>query len=273
MEYEFYADTFFLLNLFIDTLLLLFLKKVLHATATYVRLLMGGIFGAGAACFLTVLPGMGIFFKLFFGYGLVSLGMIKISFRYMDLVQVCRAAACLYGCAFVFGGILHVFMTLFPLFGIYGISILGICIMGIFCYGGLFHLYELRKRKKSSCLVPVTLIWKDRAKKIWALVDTGNSLYEPIGGKPVSVLEKDAVRELFISDQPDVFRAIPFHSIGKKNGILEGYQLSGMIIRGEYENIQIEKPMIGLFDKKVSNNGAYQMILHPALMKKQEESI
>lgn len=273
MEYEFYADTFFLLNLFVDTLLLFLLKKVLHATATHVRLFLGGIFGAGAVCVLTVIPGMGAFAKLFFGYGLISLAMIKISFRHMDFVQVCRAAVCLYGCAFVFAGLLHFFMTLFPFLRTYGIGIFGICAMGFFFYEGFLRLYEIRKRKQGSYLIPVTIIWKDRAEKLLALVDTGNSLYEPIGGKPVSVLEKDAVRGLFAADKPEVFRAIPFHSIGKRNGILEGYQLTELIIRGEYENIRIEKPMIGLFDKKVSNNGAYQMILHPALMKKQEESI
>lgn len=273
MEYEFYVDTFFLLNLFTDILLLLFLKRVLHCTATRARLFFGGVFGAGAVCALTVLPGIGVFWKLFFGYGIISLMMIKISFPQMKIVQVCRTAVCLYGCAFVFGGILHFAVTLCPRLRTYGIGVLGICTAGAFVFGSSLRLLESREENKKNSLVLVTVVWKDRAKKLWALWDTGNSLYEPIGGKPVSILEKDAADELFAFGAPERFRAVPFHSIGKKCGILEGYELTELVIEGAYETIRIEKPMIGLFDKRLSNNGAYQMILHPAFMEKQEERI
>lgn len=273
MEYEFYVDTFFLLNLFTDALLLLLLKRLLQCTATHVRVLFGGVFGAGAACALTIVPGIDGWLKLFLGYGLISMCMIKISFRQMDLLQVCQATVYLYVCSFVFGGLLHFLMVQFPLFRKYGIGMLGVCMIGALTYGGSLAFYERQRQKRNGCLVPVTVIWKDRKKKLWALVDTGNSLYEPIGGKPVSVLEREAVGSLFFPSKPEVFRAIPFHSIGKEHGILEGYQLTELIIRGQYETIRVEKPMIGLFDKSISNNGAYQMILHPALTKKQEESV
>lgn len=65
-----------------------------------------------------------------------------------------------------------------------------------------------------------------------------------------------------------MFRAIPFHSIGKAHGILEGYELTELIIFEENEQIKIERPVVGLFDGKLSAKAAYQMILHPALIKR-----
>lgn len=52
----------------------------------------------------------------------------------------------------------------------------------------------------------------------------GNSLIEPISGKPVSVIEHSLVTKLW-EEEPRIFRAIPYHSIGKRHGILKGYLL------------------------------------------------
>lgn len=273
MKYELYIDVFFLLNFFLDTLLLLLIRRVLKCTATHLRLLMGGAFGAGMTCILTVLPGIPVWLKLFAGYGMISICMIRISFRQMDRIQVLRTSVYLYGFAFLFGGILHFLTTWFPLFREYGIGVLGVCTTGAFLYGSFSLWHEKRNRKQENGLLPVILLWKGNIQQLTALVDTGNRLYEPIGGKPVSILEKSAAEALFGEGGPEMLRAIPFHSIGKAHGILEGCELTEMIVTGEHEKIRIEKPMVGLFDGKLSADGAYQMILHPTLTKKQEESV
>ena len=273
MKYEFYMDVFFLLNFFVDTLLLFLLKRVLKCTATHLRLLVGGMSGAAMACLLTVLPGIPGWIKLFAGYGIVSIGMIKISFRQMNLPQACRATVYLYGLSFFFGGILEFLAVRIPFFRTYGVGILGISVTAILVYGSVSFFFERQCRKREKYLVPVTLVWKERKKTVQALLDTGNSLYEPIGGKPVSVLERSEAETLLGNDKPEIFRVIPFHSIGKSRGIMEGYELTELIVTGENETIRIEKPMVGLFDGKLSTGSGYQMILHPAITKNQEESV
>lgn len=273
MKYELYIDAFFLLNFFMDVLLLALIRLSLQCTATHFRLIMGAAFGAGAASILTIMPFLPVWFKLFAGYGIISIWMLKISFLQLRFSQVCTAAVYLYGFAFLLGGVLHFFIAQFSFFRAHGTDILLIFAIAVCTYGVFSLAYEKKRKKQSGCLLSVTLIFEDREERLLALVDTGNSLYEPISGRAVSVLEKSAAASLFEEKQPDIYRAIPFHSIGKAHGILEGYELTAMVIEGEYEDIRIEKPMVGLLDGKVSADGAYQMILHPTLTKKQEESV
>lgn len=273
MKYELYIDAFFLLNFLMDVLLLFLMKQILRCTATHFRLFVGAAFGAGAVSLLTIMPGIPAWIKLFAGYGIISICMLRISFKQMNLRQACGSALYLYGFAFLFGGIFQFLSNQFPFFSRYGMGVMGICVTGIFTYGSVSFLCERRKKKKESNLLQVTVVWKDKQKRISALVDTGNCLYEPIDRRPVSILEKRTADFLFADEKPAVFRAIPFHSVGKAHGILEGYELTALIITGEYEEIRIERPMLGLFDGQLSTDGIYEMILHPALTKKQEESV
>lgn len=271
MKYEIYIDAFFLLNFFIDTLLLFLVRKVLGCTATRLRLLFGGAFGAGMACVITITPFVPVWIKLFTGYGIVSICMIRISFRRLHTKAVLKATVCLYVFAFLVGGALQMLSVQIPFFRKYGMGMIAVCAAGMTVYIIAASLYDSRKKK--SCLLPVKLIWQKREMTVQALVDTGNSLYEPIGRKPVSVVEKNILEALFDGEYPDKFRAVPFRSIGRGHGILKGYEITEMIIEGENEKIKIEEPIVGLFDGKLSADKAYQMILHPTLTKNQEESI
>lgn len=122
-------------------------------------------------------------------------------------------------------------------------------------------------------MIELKVVWNGREAVVQALVDTGNSLYEPISHKPVSIIEKQAMEAVFAGVCPAGFRAIPFHSLGKAHGILNGYELTELIIFGENEKIKIERPMVGLFDGNLSAGAAYQMILHPTLTERQEEHL
>lgn len=265
MKYELYIDAFFLLNFFMNTLLLFLIRKVLKCTATHLRLLLGGAFGAGMACVITVIPAVPAWVKLFTGYGIVSICMIRLSFPNMDFRAICRAAIYLYGLAFLFGGILTLLSVQIPCFRKYGPGFSGVCTTGIVTYAAVSYGCKKWQERKECCLLSVRLIWQEKEMTLQAFRDTGNSLYEPVSGKPVSIVEKRVLEEFFAGDRPGIFRAIPFHSIGKAHGILEGYEISELIIFGENEKIKIEKPVVGSFDGRLSAKAAYQMILHPAL--------
>ena len=273
MKYKLYIDTFFLLNFLMDTLLLFLIRKVLRCTATRLRILLGSGFGAGMACVLTAVPLVPAWVKILTGYGMVSICMIKISFSGMNFKMACRAAVYLYGFSFLMGGVLEVLSEQIPFFRAHGMGVLGVCSAGVFTYGLFVDFYTKWKNHSGDAVLPVKVVWQDRELLLKALVDTGNSLYEPLGGKPVSIVEKNVMERMFCGGRPQCFRAIPFHSIGKAYGILDGYELTELIIFGKNEMIKIEKPMVGLFDGKLSAGAAYQMILHPTLTKIREESI
>lgn len=266
MKYELYIDAFFLLNFVIDTLLLFLTGKVLGCTATRLRLLLGGACGAGMACMLTVFPFLPAWGKLFAGYGIVSICMLRIAFPELRPQAFGRAAIVLYGFAFLLGGVLQILSVQVPFFRRNGMTLIAVCGFSVCAAGIAASLYEKWKRSRKNHFVPVRLVWKNRELTVRALIDTGNSLREPVSGKPVSIIEKAAAELLFDSARPTVFRAVPFHSIGRGHGILEGYEITELIVTGENETIKIEKPVVGLFDGNLSADAAYQMILHPALL-------
>ncbi len=271
MKYKLYIDAFFLLNFFMDTLLLFLIRKVLNCTATRLRVLLGGAFGAGMTCVVTVVPYVPAWIKLLAGYGFISICMIRISFSGMNFRMALRASLYLYGFAFLLGGVLQAVWMQIPFFRKYGMGILSVCMTGTAVYILFAFCYTARQRRRRCGIFPVRVVWNGKETTLKALVDTGNSLFEPISHKPVSIVEKQALELVFGEERPGLFRAIPFHSIGRSNGILDGYELTELIIFGENEKIKIDKPMVGLYDGKLSAGAAYQMILHPALTEKQEE--
>ena len=273
MRYKLYIDAFFLLNFFMDTLLLFLIRKILNRTATPFRIILGGAFGAGMACVVTVIPWVPSWLKLMAGYGCINIGMIKISFSEMNRRMGLRSALWMYGMAFVVGGILEVLAVLIPFFRTYGMGLMAVCMTAAVTCGIIGFLYERWKQRRQCVIFPVTVRWKDREVTLRALLDTGNSLYEPISHKPVSIVEKQAMQAVFGQEGPGLFRAVPFHSIGKAHGILDGYEMTELIIFLESGKIKIERPMVGLFDGKLSAGAAYQMILHPALTERQEEGL
>lgn len=68
--------------------------------------------------------------------------------------------------------------------------------------------------------------------EVLALVDTGNGLIEPISQKPVAVLDEEVWKRMRMWMKPERFKMIPYHSIGKERGLLEGYEVDALTVQG-----------------------------------------
>lgn len=125
----------------------------------------------------------------------------------------------------------------------------------------LFFSAGIRSREN---LVQVHLVRGEKRITVTALLDTGNRLYEPATGLPVSVGEKEALRELFPEPEEDTgFFLIPYRSVGGE-GFLKGKRLDFMeiILQGETVT-KIDGPLvIALREGSLSSDGSYQLILH-----------
>lgn len=130
--------------------------------------------------------------------------------------------------------------------------------------------------KKQAMVYHVILVCEETEYHMKALLDTGNSLVEPISKKPVCIIgkhlfEQDMVKEGERKEfQPHKFRAIPYHSVGKENGILCGYEMDRLIIDTDERKVIIEKPVIGISQVPVGSPQSYQMILQPKLLREGE---
>lgn len=257
MYYEIYIDVFFLENMLMDYALLLLTGQILRWKISLRRILFGSFAGALGACGLLALPGRGLIITILFGYVILSVLMIKIGFPVRDKRDLYRGVICLYGIAFLAGGI---FQTLFS-----RITLPVVCVgmLSVLALAALVKGYQSMKYKTQS-LYSVTLSFHKKSKTIHGLRDTGNQLREPVFGRPVSVADLQAVEELLDKDAKLFY--IPYHSVGKDSGILPGLTLDSMSIQRETRIQRIEHPVIAISREPVSSQGEYQILLNPIIM-------
>lgn len=257
MYYEFYADIFFLENIFMDFALLLLTGQVLHWQRKPGRILLGSFAGAMGAVGLLLLPVRGLFITILLGYVFLSALMVKIAFAVKERRQLIKGVLYLYGMTFLAGGIFQMIFSRITLPVIFA-GFLSILI--------LLLLLEIRCRLKykTQDMYDVTLFYQERSKKVRGLKDTGNHLREPIFGRPVCVADAQVMREL-LDGSAKVFY-IPYHSIGKSRGLLPGVTLDSMDIRRDADTQKIEHPVVAISKEPVSSQGEYQILLNPIIM-------
>jgi stage II sporulation protein GA (sporulation sigma-E factor processing peptidase) len=111
-------------------------------------------------------------------------------------------------------------------------------------------LERTAKRKISGEITPVKISLGGKQVTVKALIDTGNSLHDPITGKnvmvcslssvenlfdreTVSILKRyheptDAMKNLGEKGEKVIFRLVPFHAVGVKNGMILAFRPDSM---------------------------------------------
>lgn len=102
--------------------------------------------------------------------------------------------------------------------------------------------------------------------EVMALLDTGNALREPFSGKPVSVVEKEKVKNIWLNRTQEKYRIIPFHSIGEEHGVMEGMEVEELIVWKDDKRLVRPKAIIAFYDGKLSKDDRFQMILQQGLL-------
>ncbi len=250
------------MNLFFYILL----AKSMKRTATRFRIIGGSAVGAALFVLWIFLPGIPVGIKRYIGPMALSLGTAAAVFRLNRIGLVWKAAGYLSVYAFIFGGMMKFLFSALPfLRGKQG-KIWYILGGGMLGYQAVSWWVAQTGKRQPAGIYKVRLRGSLNEIELDALMDTGNSLREPVSGRPVSVVEEESLRRLLGIKIPEKLKAIPYHSIGRSNGIMEGYEVPEMIIKGREENIRWQKVIVGISKDKVSVNGRYQMILHPDLL-------
>ena len=263
MRYIVYIDRLFLLQLVQSCVLLLLTREFLRSTVTLKRIVFASAAGTLLFCVIFLLSGISRNIKVLL-FALCSLATLWLAFRIRTLQVFCRAVILYHAAAFLLAGALYALLHAAGRRPAMTTMQASLCAVGI----GTAALYILRWEKKSAQAVIVTAILEDGDVKITleALIDSGNSLYDPISQRPVCVVEKAALEGKIPLDIPEKFRLIPYHSLGKKHGIMQAVEIEKLKVKKEGQELVIEKALLGLYENKVTHSGAYQMILHPALL-------
>ncbi len=289
-----YIDVLFFINFVINYMLLYLTAAIAHIKPKISRITSGAVLGALYAV-LIFLP------DLAFGYTAVakllfSMGVVAVSYNISGIKLYIKALGIFYLVTFSCGGGV---MALFQ-FADMGASLGMIIKNGVFYIHLPWHILffaiaisymvirfvwgALQNRlSKENMYVKVGLFWEGREVWLDALLDTGNSLCDPLSKAPVIVAEYEYLRPVLppallsdagvppmetISDDAvkGRLRMIPFSSLGKEHGMLVGFRPDNAVI---LENEQIKEAgdvIVGMYARPLARDKSYAALLHPALL-------
>jgi len=268
LYYEIYIDSLFFMDLIMNFYVIGLTGKWLGRTVTCLRRLAGAAYGAGIFCMTFWVPIGELLGKFIIGGISAFVGMAWIAFSSTGFHAYIKNFAAMLGAAFYMGGIYLFLLERFLLFSNLKDNIFFQLFFGFAAYLSGSFLFE-KSRRKNVSFCRVILQNEDKKINVRALIDTGNSLVEPLSNKPVSILDEKSLKELFGGELPEFYRVVPFSSIGKKKGILKCFEIPKIWVEYQEEKRVYEKIFVACSDEFVASERCH-MILNPRLIKNQE---
>lgn len=279
-----YIDTLFLLNLIMNYLLLLVTAKIAGETFSRIRLLLAAIVGAAYAV-AVFLPGLG-FLTAVASKLVVAAAMVLVAFRRSK--AVIRLTLVFFGISFAFAGCvlalyfftgqgsLHNGVPYVP------VNMKVLLLSAAACYLLLSLTFRRTARHGAGKrdLTEVEIRRGSRTVRLTALLDTGNTLADPVSNQPVVVAEAEAVRALIPTELLSVlgeeslkrpveamenlallgaarqFRLIPYRAVGVDCGMLLALRADELKLNGEARG----GALVALSPTRLSDGGAYRAL-------------
>lgn len=291
-----YADLLFFENLLANCFILKLTSVMSGFSAKLWRILLSSSVGSLYAVFAVICRSNHLIASLPAKI-LFSMLMVLIAFRVRNAADFFRrwgimllVAFMLGGCTYAISGILGGSMLTYG--GLMYLSPQGVLKAFLFAAGLCIILVRpigrilSGKAVREGSIVSVNVILGKRSARFNALVDTGNSLIDPLTGYPVIIVEAESVRNIVPPDIYDFFLSnkasgenmkyeinpswksrmhlIPFKSIGRENGILAGFRPDAIKILHGNGFKEINNVIVGICGIKLSNNSKYTALLGPA---------
>lgn len=293
-----YIDVLFVVNLIINYILLRACCIFSGLKLNKYRVVLGAFVGACYAV-LIFFPNFSVIYSTICKM-LISMLIVAVSFPFYSVRSYIKALLIFYIVSFGFGGcVLGIFYfsdvgaklgavysngvlyfnlpwTILALSGT--IFFIAVKLFAFFS-GKVYRGHNLRKK--------LYLSFGEKSAEITALLDTGNSLVDPVSLSPVIIVEYKLLKNLFNDDikqaldrigcdnitwiMSDVAekglpaRLIPFSSLGKDNGMLIGFVPDRAEIRDDCGVKVLGKCVIGLYDRPLSKDRSYGALLNPYL--------
>lgn len=251
---EIYLDIVVILNFFVDFLLIIGTNHIsghpMGAKRAAAAALIGAAYAAGC-----VLPGFRFLSSML--WRIISLGLMSVVAFGWDISTLRR-------------GILFVFLSMalggiamgFGNGGFWAIimAALGVCLLCILGFQG---------RPGQQQYVPVSITHGGKRVNLTALVDTGNTLRDPVSGVPVLVVDSDAAEKLLsltteqlmrpvetiASGHYPGLRLIPYSAVGQSTGMLLGLRVEQLTVNG-----RIERMIVAFAPQRIGQGRPYQAL-------------
>ncbi len=261
MYFEIYVDSFLLLQFVMNIFMLYLVNGMMRQKTGWKRIFMGAFCGALFSLLPVLLP-INMKIRMGLSFLLSVLVMTSVTFRIHKLCFLVRVLEKTAVSTLLLGGLSLFIVRFMPKTEDPCMGLAFVLAAVIFAFQILRSIIWRKNGEKRLCKV---ILYGEREVAVEALVDTGNSLTEPVSGKPVSVLDRGVFEGLYY-ERPEYFRIIPYHSIGRRKGILQGYLLPKMIVETEDSRKEYKEVYVGISDEILTRTENYKMILNPAVM-------
>ena len=279
-----YVDTLFFLNTLVDYLLLLAAARLAGEPLRRWRFALGAALG-GLYAVAIFLPCLG-----FLSHPLCRLASVVLMMlvSYGGSRRLLRQGVLFVALTFACGG----GVVAIGLMGGTGLS-LGkgvfysaldlkvVLLSAAVCYGVLTLVFQRLARHSATSgeLVNIKLYLGENTADLTALVDTGNTLTDPVSGQPVVVAEGERLGQLFpqgkrpslvdlrnptgaltrlgTGEWKSRFRLLPYRSVGVDHGLLLAVRVDRMELDGQ----RIGPMLVALSPTSVSDGGGYQALI------------
>ena len=281
MYYEFYIDVFFVVNLFMDFLVLCLTNRILRGSAKPWRALLGALAGAlGISLFFWLSKEINTVNILIFSIGM-SFAMVWLDCRPCRGKELLAGVLACWGISFLLGGLLY---ALPPRAG------KGILIFFTITFTAYWILntgIRLFKYLKGKAVPRCQVILETGGQKVElkGLLDTGNCLRDMDTGKPVCVMEKNRFSGMLEKKQQEALekfcrmedageeeirgmnpRYLPYTALGCERGILPVITADRLELFVEGRKISVPQPAIGLSSTPLSPYKNFEMIISTKIL-------
>lgn len=269
-----------------DLVILLIVNRIMHYHASAIRLLLSSTLGAVWSVAAVMIPDRYRLFVNLCTYFIVTALMLAVINSPLNIIkaqqsnndryaltnylkELFKGMIIMLSVACFSGGIMHMIVyytyagwIIRRILVTYNqlIYLILISVVVIIVIARVYRTY-----KKNSDIYKVTVIVDNHKIMLHGIVDTGNQLTDKYTGKPVNVMDKSYFENVLyqINDYGRLkYHFIPYRTIGNNEGIIEVITSDYMYISGKDETKAYKGALIGLSDRKVSQNGEYQALIN-----------
>ncbi|MCR4441120.1 MAG: sigma-E processing peptidase SpoIIGA [Peptococcaceae bacterium] len=300
---EVYADVVVLVNFVMDFFILWIAGRLASLRISPFRLVLGAL--TGAVYSLVVLIPENAAAASFAAKIACSVVMVLLAYAPVSPAKFLRSIFFMYALSFIMGGsvIGTIYLTerkpgclqawngaavLANSFNYYWLLV-GLGMAVLTGYASLFFLR--RNWLRQNLVNGLVICIGDRKTDVDALLDTGNQLLDPLTGKPVIIVEAEALKGMLPQELLEAagsedevklaglyerleqgwaarLRMIPFNSVGRERGLLVGLRPDYIEIKCGNRVSICREVVIGLVGNCLTREGKYRALLHPFLLEK-----
>lgn len=274
MTYTIYVDVLFLMNLVIDYLIIASTAFISGREYSTRRMLLASACGA-AYSVAVFFPQLGILNVLLLKIT-ISIVIVFIAFRFINIYAHIKLVFTYYIINFIYGGGMYAFYRFTSLGskmnfsnGEYYID-MPLWLIITLAIGFYFMIKLLGKliseRGMTEQQLDIRISLGSRHVDITALIDTGNTLRDPISMLPVMLVEKNVTDRLIMqSIDETVFkkhsmRLIPYSDASGNADTVYAFKPTSITVKDT--DRQLNEMLIGIVDRQLTPDASYQALLH-----------